>query len=134
MKNINLQKISLQNWRAQNRDVVLFDNTVISGKNQSGKSSIFNAFLWVLTGYDSLGRSNFELFNNTVEQTPENSKKAVAEVVLNVEGEIITLRREAEIGWVRKRGTQNYERSGSDSYHYFIDNIEHSAKLYKERV
>lgn len=135
MKEIIVQKVSLQNWRAQNRDVVFFDDiTVISGKNQSGKSSIFNAFLWVLTGYDSLGRSNFELFDNTVEQTPENSKKAVAEVVLSVEGEIITLRREAEIGWVRKRGTQNYERSGSDSYHYFIDNIEHSAKLYKERV
>ena len=67
MKENIVQKVSLQNWRAQNRDVVLFDNTVISGKNQSGKSSIFNAFLWVLTGYDSLGRSNFELFDNTVE-------------------------------------------------------------------
>lgn len=135
MKEIILQKVSLQNWRAQNRDVSIFgDMTTISGKNKSGKSSVFNAFLWTLTGYDSNGRSNFELFDNTIEQTPENSKKAVAEVVLSVEGEIITLRRETEIGWVRKRGTQNYERSGSDSYHYFIDNIEHSAKLYKERV
>lgn len=135
MKEIILQKVSLQNWRAQNRDVVLFDDiTVISGKNQSGKSSIFNGFLWALTGYDSFGRSNFELFDNTVEQTPENSKKAIVEVVLSIDSEVVKFRREAEIGWVRKRNTSNYERSGSDSYHYFIDDIEHSAKLYNERI
>lgn len=134
-KQIILQKISLQNWRAQNRDVVFFDDvTTISGKNKSGKSSVFNAFLWALTGYDSLGRSNFELFDNTIEQRPDNSKKAIVEVVLDVEGERVTLRREAEIGWVRKRNTQVYERSGSDSYHYFVDDIEHSAKLYNERI
>lgn len=135
MKRIILKKLALHNWRAQNKEVVFYDDeTTISGRNRSGKSSVFNAFLWTLTGYDSSGRSNFELFDNTIEQTPENSQTAITEVVLEVDGEQITFRREAEIGWTRKRNTKVYERSGSDNYHYFIDDIEHTAKLYNERI
>lgn len=135
MKEIKLLKISLENWRAQNRDVVFNgEDTTISGRNKSGKSSIYDAFLWALTGYDSSARSNFELFDNKVEQTPDNSKKAIVEVVLDVEGEEVKFRREAEIGWVRKRNTSTYERGGSDNYKYFVDDIENSAKMYNERV
>lgn len=135
MKNIKLLKISLENWRAQNRDVVFNgEDTTISGRNKSGKSSVYDAFLWALTGYDSSARSNFELFDNKVEQTPDNSKKAIVEVLFDVDGEEIKFRREAEIGWVRKRNTSNYERGGSDNYKYFVDDIENSAKMYNERI
>lgn len=135
MREIKLIKISLENWRAQNRDVVFNgEDTTISGRNKSGKSSIYDAFLWALTGYDSSARSNFELFDNKVEQTPDNSKKAIVEVVFDVEGEEVKFRREAEIGWVRKRNTSTYERGGSDNYKYFVDDIENSAKMYNERV
>lgn len=135
MREIKLIKISLENWRAQNRDVVFNgEDATISGRNKSGKSSVYDAFLWALTGYDSSARSNFELFDNKVEQTPDNSKKAIVEVVLDVEGEEVKFRREAEIGWVRKRNTSTYERGGSDNYKYFVDDIENSAKMYNERI
>lgn len=128
MKEIRIIRISLNSWRGQTREVV-FDgkNAVISGRNHSGKSSVMNAFLWCVTGFDSEDRSNYLLFDDRVEQTHENSVPAEVEVTLDVDGENTIIRRVATQGWVRRRGTDTYERNGSDNYTFFVDGVERSA-------
>lgn len=134
MKTITLKKLTLQDWRAQNRTVEFTDNTEIRGYNKSGKSSVYNAFLWLLTGCDADDRSNYNLFDNTIVQTHDTSKVAIVEGVFEIDGVEYTFKRTAEIGWARKKGRDEYERKGSDNYKFYIDGIERNASEYKKSV
>lgn len=134
MRTIKLKKLTLQDWRAQNKVVEFTDNTEIRGYNKSGKSSVYNAFLWLLTGCDSEDRSNYNLFDNTIEQTHEISKVASVEGVFEIDGIEYALKRTAEIGWTRKRVSDVYERKGTDNYSFYIDGIERNAGDYKKTV
>lgn len=134
MKEIKLKKLTIQDWRAQNKVVEFSDNTEIRGYNKSGKSSIYNAFLWLLTGCDDMDRSNYNLFDNTIVQTHDTSKVASVEGVFEIDGVEYTLKRTAEIGWTRKKGRDEYERKGSDNYKFYIDGIERNASDYKKTI
>lgn len=134
MKTITIKKLTLQDWRAQNKVVEFTDNTEIRGYNKSGKSSVYNAFLWLLTGCDDMDRSNYNLFDNTIEQTHDTSKVASVEGVFEVDGVEYTLKKTAEIGWTRKKGRDEWERKGSDNYKFYIDHIERNAGDYKKTI
>ena len=131
MKQVILKKITLENWRAQNKTVEFAQYTEIRGKNKSGKSSVMNAFLWLMTGYDEDDRANYQLFNNTVEQTYDNAVPASVEAVLEVDGNEYTFKKTAKQGWSRTRGSSEYTRKGTDDYSFFSDGIEVSATQYK---
>lgn len=134
MKKVKLKKLSLENWRSQNRVVEFSDITEIRGRNKEGKSSIMNAFLWLMTGYDEYDRSNYQLFDNTVEQTYENAVPASVEAVLDIDGYEYTFKKTAKQGWSRPRGKSEYERKGTDDYSFFADGIEVSATQYKSQI
>lgn len=134
MKTITLKKLTLQDWRAQNKVVEFTDNTEIRGYNKSGKSSVYNAFLWLLTGCDDMDRSNYNLFDSTIVQTHDTSKIASVEGVFEIDGVEYTLKRTAEIGWTRKKGRDEWERKGSDNYKFYIDHIERNAGDYKKTI
>lgn len=131
MKQVILKKITLENWRAQNKTVEFAQHTEIRGKNKSGKSSVMNAFLWLMTGYDEDDRANYQLFDNTVEQTYDNAVPVSVEAVLEVDGNEYTFKKTAKQGWSRTRGSSEYTRKGTDDYSFFSDGIEVSATQYK---
>lgn len=126
--------MSLENWRGQNLSIDFYDRTLICGRNRSGKSTIFNAWLWLLTGTDSDNRMNFELFDNTVARSYENSLPASVEAEMTVDGMTYVFKKTAKEGWVRKRGQSTYERKGADDYKFFIDGIEVPAGKYYETI
>lgn len=134
MKEIFLKKLILKDWRGQSREIEFSNNTEIRGRNKSGKSSVFNAFLWLILGVDESDRVNYQLFDNRVEQTYENSKLASVEGVLLFDGIEYTMVRTAEVGWTRKRGHNEYERKGTDNYKFYVDGVEKSATDYKKFV
>ena len=135
MKKAILKYIKLENWRAQNMRVDFSENkTVIKGRNESGKSTIYNAFLWLLTGCDEYDRTNFRLFDDTIEQTKETSLPAIVEAVISIDDVEYKLKRTATIGWTRKRGKVEWERKGSDNYTFSIDDIERSATDYRSFI
>lgn len=134
MKELTLKKLTIENWRAQNRVVEFSDITEIRGRNKEGKSTVMNAFLWLMTGYDEYDRSNYQLFDNTVEQTYENAVPASVEAVLEVNGNEYTFKKTAKQGWSRPRGKSEYERKGTDDYSFFTDGIEVSATQYKSQI
>ena len=134
MKTIKIKKLTLQDWRAQNKIVAFSDHTEIRGRNKTGKSSVYNGFLWLLTGADDMDRNNYNLFDNTIEQTHETSKVASVEGVFEINSVEYTLKRTAEIGWTRKKGHEEHERKGTDNYKFYIDGIERGATEYKKTI
>lgn len=135
MKKVILRKLTLQNWRKQNNEIFFNEDiTKVYGQNKAGKSSLRNAFLWLITGYDGENRMNYNLFDNTKTYTAEDSPAAVVEAVIEVNGYEYILKKTAEVGWIRRRGSNTYERKGTDDYKFFIDGIELSAGKYKEKI
>lgn len=135
MKQVTINYIKMTNWRTRNRQIELNGrNAYITGRNKSGKSSVLDGFLWCLFGSDQQNRSNYHLFDDRLEQTHENAVPAEIELSLKFESGNVIFRRVATQGWVRRRGTDTYERSGSDNYSYFVDGIERSAKQYAEDI
>lgn len=135
MKKVILKKLILQNWRKQNKEISFNEDiTKVYGQNKAGKSSLRHAFLWLITGYDGENRMNYNLFDNTKTYTPEDSPAAVVEAIIEANGYEYSLKKTAEVGWIRRRGSNSYERKGTDDYKFFIDGVELSAGKYKEKI
>lgn len=135
MKKVILKKLILQNWRKQNKEISFNEDiTKVYGQNKAGKSSLRHAFLWLITGYDGENRMNYNLFDNTKTYTPEDSPAAVVEAIIEANGYEYSLKKTAEVGWIRRRGSNCYERKGTDDYKFFIDGVELSAGKYKEKI
>lgn len=134
MRKVKLNRLILVDWRGRTVAVEFSDNTEIRGYNGSGKSTLFDAFNWLLTGYDSENRKNYDLFDNTVEFTYENATSAVVEGELAIDGCVTVLKRTATPKWRRERGSAEYVKAPSDEYKYYIDGLSVSAKVYTERI
>lgn len=134
MKNINFKRLTLTDWRAQNKIIDFDDHTRISGRNASGKSSVWDAILWLFTGYDSFDRSNYQLFDNKIIPNKETSKPASVELSLLIDGYEYKIKRSAEMGWIRPRGAASYEKKPSDDYTFEIDGVSVPSATYKEFI
>ena len=134
-KRIIIKSIQLSNWRGQNHKVEFNEGkTLIKGRNGVGKSSIFEAFIWALSGNTSPNQpKNHNLYDNKVELSKDTPFASVV-VALNVDGNDYTLERKASPNFVRKRGTSEYVKSSSDSYIYLIDNIEVSVANFNDWI
>ena len=123
MKNIFLQQISLHNFKGIKSKTIDFKNheTNILGANGSGKTTIFDAFTWLLFGKDSHDRKDFNIKTilengKTIEKT-EHSVTAT----LSVDGEEIVLKRIFKESWVKKRGELEAELKGHETEFYVND-------------
>lgn len=134
MKKVSIKRLTLENWRAQNRTIDFTDKTIIRGTNGAGKSTITDAYFWLLTGVDAQNRTNYDLYDNTKNFSPDNAIPAVVEAIFDVDGIEYTFKREAKQKWTRKRGKNVYEKAKSDEYTYYIDGLAVSAKTYNERI
>ena len=134
MKKVILKKIIVQNFRSKSFEFEFGERNEIRGKNRSGKSSVKNAFFWLLTGADDLDRTNYNLFDTTIVHTKENSIPTNVTAVLLIDDIEYEVSRTAKIGWTRKRGNDEYERKTSDDYSFAIDGIERSATEFKNWI
>lgn len=63
MKKIIIKKLHLLNFKGMRDFTIEFNDkiTSISGYNGLGKTTIFDAFTWLLFGKDSKGLKNFDI-------------------------------------------------------------------------
>ena len=128
MKKVVLKRIQLTNWKSLNLDVEFSESkTKISGANGIGKSSLQNAWNWLLSGYtNAYSPKNHELFDNKVEITHETPIASVKAWVSINEIEY-TIEKTAQAKFTRRRGTNEYIKDSSDTYKMLIDEIETTA-------
>lgn len=118
MKHLILIDIELSNWKAQNVKVDFSDkSTTITGWCGSGKTAIYKAWCWLITGYcDAINPKNHELFDNGAEIIPDTPTASVT-ATISIDGTEYKLQRTAKAGF--NKGV----KSASDTYKYFIDGI-----------
>lgn len=124
MKNFVLKKLELKNFKGQNRVFEPFaDKTKVYAKNESGKTSLYKAFCWLLTSYtDSINVKNHELFDRRYELTPD-TPKACVKATIEIDGLEYTIERRAVAKFTRKRSTNEWVKDTSDTYELYIDEI-----------
>lgn len=134
MKNIFLQRLSLMNFKGiQNLHIDFSNVTNIHGANGTGKTTIFDAFTWLLFGKDSQDRKDFDIkpidSKGNIIQKIENE----VEGVLNVNGDPITIKRIHREKWVKKRGFDDAEFAGNETV-YFWDEVPMQAKEFTAKI
>ncbi len=135
---IRLKSLHLENFKCHNSLTLDFDgkNASIYGDNATGKTSIYDAFVWLLFGKDSSG--NGEKNIDIKPLAPDGSVRdhqAVTEVeaVILADGEEVSLKRTYREEWATRRGSSEAVYVGNTS-DYFVDGVPCKANAYKARV
>ena len=118
--NIKIKKLSLTNFKGIKDLAVEFNNvTNIHGENGTGKSTIFDAFTWLLFGKDSHDSKDFNIktLDSTGKATPMLDHGV--EGILDVDGSEITLKRIYQEKWQRRRGSEESELTGHETLYYW---------------
>lgn len=135
MKNIKIKSITLTNFKgARSRHVEFSDGvTKIAGRNGSGKTTIFDAFTWVLFGKDSKDRKAFSLKTLAIDGKPIPRLPHEVTCVLDVDGEKITLTRRLTEKWVKHKGDTEAQFGGHNEERLYND-VPCSVKEWGEKI
>lgn len=135
MKRIILKKMNLVNFKGMRSIEITFNDGVtnIFGRNGAGKTTIFDAFTWLLFGKDSQDRKKFDLktideHGCIISQIPHEVSATV-----NVNGEDINLVRRFTEKWVRRSGEVERVFDGNMEERFYND-VPCSAKDYDAKI
>lgn len=129
-----LRQIKLTYFKGIKYLEILFnEQTDIYGDNGTGKTTIFDAFTWLLFGKDHADNAKFEI--KTLDENTQAIPQVEHEVegVLLVDDEEITLKRIYREKWVKRRGSTEAELTGHETL-YFWNDVPLSQKEYQAKI
>ena len=132
MKTIKLKSLKLCNFKGVRSFEAAFNSqvSVIVGDNGTGKTTLYDAYLWLLFGKDSTGRSDGA--NGFNVKTTDESGKPIYRLehsvtaVLEVDGKEIKLQRSLVEKWQKVNGTT--DEVMKDETQYFINDVRTGTK------
>lgn len=132
--NIKIKSLAIQNFKGRKKGEYSFGNTTkISGANASGKTTLFDAFTWLLFGRDSLDNAKFEIRPLDADGKQIDNVEICVSAVIEVNGEETELKKTQKQNWVKKRGSENPVLQGNVNT-YEIDGYPKSEKEYKDYI
>ena len=138
MKEIKLIRLEMENFKSHKHLRLDFNgrNAVISGRNATGKSSIYDSLMWLLFGKNSEGKGeqSFEVkpIGSDGNVLDHNALTSV-EAVLDVSGEEVTLCRTYREKWETRRGFSESVFTGHTS-EYTIDGVPVKKNGFQQKV
>lgn len=129
-----LKSLHLENFKGSKLlDVNFAEKTKIKGQNASGKTTVFDAFTWLLFNKNSAGEEKFNVrpLDKDGKRIDNVEIKVVA--VLDVDGKEVELSKVQKQNWVKKRGTNTVSLQGNPNS-YEIDGYPKSEAEFKEYV
>ena len=134
-KRIIIKTLDLLNFKGINQRIVTLngDITNILGRNGSGKTTIFDAFTYVLFGKDSRDRKDFNIKTLDKDNQPIPDIPHEVTCVLEVAGEEIELRRGYYEKWTTKRGSAQKEFTGHEEKRFY-NGVPCSVKEFAEKI
>jgi DNA repair exonuclease SbcCD ATPase subunit len=136
MKKVTIKEMTLVNFKGIKSLTVNFGQvTEIRGANATGKSTIADAFNWVLFGKDAAGNSDSKFGIKTNDTNGNAIPKLDHEVtvLLDVDGQSVELRRVLAEDWVTPRGKAEPELKGN-STSCFYNGVPLKESEYKAKI
>ncbi len=108
-------------------------NANVFGDNATGKTTLFDAFCWLLFDKDSQGKKDFEIKTLDPAGNVLHGLEHEVEAVLEHDGRIVGLRKVYAEKWTKKRGSATSEFTGHETS-YFIDGVPVKKNEYVAKV
>lgn len=112
MKKVTIKKAILENLMGCQNLTINFNKEItnIFGRNGIGKTRLVNTFIWVLFGKNADEKKDFSIKNT--KDTSFNQQEHVGTIILDVDGEEVTLKRIYKEKWVKAKGAEFPEFKG----------------------
>ncbi|MBO8169992.1 MAG: AAA family ATPase [Thermoanaerobacteraceae bacterium] len=136
MYGVKLLKLTLKNFKGIHHFVldIQGQNVNVYGDNATGKTTLFDAFTWLLFDKDSNNRKDFEIKTLDSQGNPIHGLDHEVEATLQLaDGKHITLRKVFREKWTKKRGSAKKEFTGHTT-DYFIDGVPVKKSEYNARI
>lgn len=135
MKTIKLTQLKLRNFKGIKDLTLDLDggNAHIFGDNATGKTSIYDSFLWLLFNKDSNNRADFSIKTLDEHGKEINNLEHEVEAAFYVDGQQLTLRKVYKEKYTKKRGQATAEFTGHETNHY-IDDVPVKKKEYEDKI
>lgn len=111
---ITIKSIHIENFKGINMlDVNFSVKTKISGQNAVGKTTIFDAFTWLLFNKNSSGEEKFNVRPLDKDGNRIDNVEIKVSSILDVDGKEVELSKTQKQNWVKKRGTDTAVLQGN---------------------
>lgn len=109
-----LKSIHMENFKGiKSLDVNFSNKTNIKGQNAAGKTTIFDAFTWLLFNKNSAGEEKFNVRPLDKDGNRIDNVEIKVVAVLDVDGKEVELSKVQKQNWVKKRGTDTVALQGN---------------------
>lgn len=131
---IKLKKLCIHNFKGCRERMIEFsDRTTISGANASGKTTIQDAFMWLLFNKDGAGNTNFKIRPEDEQGNRIDNVEIMVEGTLDVNGKEVVLKKIQKQIWRKKRNSDVAELQGNENL-FEINGYPKSEKDYKDYI
>lgn len=131
---LKLRQLTLINFKGvRNLTIDFGETTSIDGENGTGKTTIFDAYLWLLFNKDSSDKKDFNI--KTLDKNNRVIPKLDHEVIgeFDVDGTTCTLRKVYREKWVKKKGFDTPEFTGNETEYYY-NGVPMAMKEYQVKI
>ena len=110
-------------------------NVEIYGDNGTGKTTVADAFAWLLTGKDSSSKADFEIQPLDKDGQPVHNIETSVEATIQISPDTqpVKFKRVYAEEWTKKRGSATATLSGHPTT-FFIDDVPKSLKLFDDFI
>lgn len=109
-----LKSLHMENFKGiKSLDVNFSNKTSIKGQNAAGKTTIFDAFTWLLFNKNSAGEEKFNVRPLDKDGNGIDNVEIKVVAVLDVDGKEMELSKVQKQNWVKKRGTDTVTLQGN---------------------
>lgn len=134
MKNFFLKYLIIKNFKGiDDLSIEFSQKTIISGMNAVGKSSIFDAFTFLMFDKDSAGNSKFDVRKLDANGEKVHHVDISVTAGISVNDETYELNKTQVEKWTKHRGMEEAELTGNQNK-YSINGFPKSEKEYKEFI
>ena len=130
-----LKVLEMKNFKGIKEKKILFDRTEtkLYGANATGKTTVADAFMWLLFDKDSQDRKDFEIKPLAENNEPIHFLNTEVSAEFEFEGKTFILSKVYKEKWVKKRGQAEQEFSGHETT-YSIDGVPCKKSEYNQYV
>lgn len=131
---VKIKALKLENFKGiKNLTIDFKDTTNIYGDNAVGKTTIFDAYSWLLWDKDSLNRKDFAIKPYDKDGEEVHNLESIVEGDFTFGDTDLTLKKIYKEVWTKKRGSTQAEFTGHTT-DYYINAVPVKKKEYNERI
>lgn len=131
---IELQKLKINNFKGiKSLEVDFGQTTNIYGENATGKTTLFDAFTWLLFDKDSSNKKDFNIKTLGKDGAALHGLEHAVEGELAVDGRPLNLRKIYTEKWVKQRGAADQTFSGHETK-YWINEVPVKKSDYQDKI